>query len=287
MTGDGLDAALAGRRRRRRREQHRRRRTRRRSSSSSRPRATCSPPSSGPACAHHVAALHRRRRPRPAVPHYAGKRAQERLVAAGPMPWTHRAGDAVPRLRRRWSPRRTEQDGVATVAPLLMQPIARRRRPRCWPRSPTVAPRGAKSTSPAPRPRTSSTWRGARLPRAAATSGSCRPGAALFDTSMAGEVLLPGPDVRLARSTFDDWLAAGASSALRARRSRTGVRRADRAVQLQRGRALAAAVGRRPSPRGRPARRTAGRRARTARPRSAPRGGSRTTARRVRRRPPG
>jgi len=32
----------------------------------------------------------------------------------------------------------------------------------------------------------------------------------IFSTSMAGEVLLPGPDARLGATTFDDWLAAGA-----------------------------------------------------------------------------
>ena len=33
---------------------------------------------------------------------------------------------------------------------------------------------------------------------------------ATFDTSMAGEVLLPGADARLGSITFEDWLAAGA-----------------------------------------------------------------------------
>ena len=30
-----------------------------------------------------------------------------------------------------------------------------------------------------------------------------------YDTSMAGEVLLPGPDARLAPKSFEEWLAAG------------------------------------------------------------------------------
>ncbi len=30
-----------------------------------------------------------------------------------------------------------------------------------------------------------------------------------FGPGMAGDVLLPGPDAHLARTTFDDWLAAG------------------------------------------------------------------------------
>lgn len=57
--------------------------------------------------------------------HYAGKREQERLVEGGPVPWT-----IVPATQFHdfaamvagW----TERDGVATVAPLLVQPIAPR-----------------------------------------------------------------------------------------------------------------------------------------------------------------
>src|ERR1700750_2893697 len=54
--------------------------------------------------------------------HYAGKREQERLVTEGPVPWTivrvtqfHDFAATV----TSW----TEQDGVATIAPLLVQPI--------------------------------------------------------------------------------------------------------------------------------------------------------------------
>ena len=55
--------------------------------------------------------------------HYAGKREQERLVTEGPVPWT-----IVPATQfhdfaatmTSW----TEKDGVATIPPLLVQPIA-------------------------------------------------------------------------------------------------------------------------------------------------------------------
>ncbi|HTU04393.1 MAG TPA: NAD(P)H-binding protein, partial [Trebonia sp.] len=57
------------------------------------------------------------------VPHYAGKREQERLVTAGRVPWSivratqfHDFGAMV----AGW----TEKDGTATIAPLLVQPIA-------------------------------------------------------------------------------------------------------------------------------------------------------------------
>jgi uncharacterized protein YbjT (DUF2867 family) len=66
--------------------------------------------------------------------HYAGKREQERLVQAGSVPWT-----IVPATQfhdfaamvTSW----TERNGVATIAPLLVQPIAPgRHRPQGrWP----------------------------------------------------------------------------------------------------------------------------------------------------------
>ena len=57
------------------------------------------------------------------VPHYAGKREQERLVTGGPVPWSivratqfHDFAAMV----ASW----TMRDGAATIAPLLVQPIA-------------------------------------------------------------------------------------------------------------------------------------------------------------------
>ena len=55
--------------------------------------------------------------------HYAGKREQERLVAEGRVPWTIVAATQFhdfAAMVTSW----TEQDGVAAVAPLLVQPIA-------------------------------------------------------------------------------------------------------------------------------------------------------------------
>jgi uncharacterized protein YbjT (DUF2867 family) len=40
----------------------------------------------------------------------------------------------------------------------------------------------------------------------------------LFSVEMAGEVLLPGPDARLAPTTFDAWLAAEATLSVRVHR---------------------------------------------------------------------
>ena len=63
----------------------------------------------------------------------------------------------------------------------------------------------------------------ARLGRALVRRGRVRPDrrgrqvrlvltwSGLFGTSMAGDVLLPGAAVRIAPTTFDEWLAAGAA----------------------------------------------------------------------------
>jgi hypothetical protein len=42
-------------------------------------------------------------------------------------------------------------------------------------------------------------------------SGSSRPWRGSFGVDMAGEVLLPGAGARLTPTSFEDWLAAGAS----------------------------------------------------------------------------
>ena len=143
------------------------------------------------------------------VPHYAGKREQERRVMAGPIPWSvvrstqfHDFAAMV----AGW----TLQDGTATIAPVLVQPIAQREVGEMLAEVATGAPLGRPIDIAGPdtqdlvdmarrtfaargeQVRLVPTWRG------------------LFDMSMAGEVLLPGEGARLGRVTFDDWLVAGA-----------------------------------------------------------------------------
>jgi uncharacterized protein YbjT (DUF2867 family) len=142
--------------------------------------------------------------------HYAGKVAQEQAVTSGPVPWSivratqfHDFAAMV----AGW----TEQDGTATLAPLLVQPIAPadvadvlaeiavgdpvgRYRDLAGPETQdlvdmarrTYAARGKQI-------RLVPTWRG------------------VFPVSMAGEVLLPGDGARTAPTTFDDWLSTDAS----------------------------------------------------------------------------
>jgi uncharacterized protein YbjT (DUF2867 family) len=139
--------------------------------------------------------------------HYAGKMAQEQRVENGPVPWTilratqfHSFAEMVAG--------RTMADGVAAVAPLLVQPVdvgdvaavlaelalgspAGRAPDLAGPETldlvemavRTFAARGSGTTVRA-------SWRDSP-----------------FTVSMAGEVLLPGPGARIGGTSFSDWLA--------------------------------------------------------------------------------
>jgi uncharacterized protein YbjT (DUF2867 family) len=141
------------------------------------------------------------------VPHYAGKREQERLVRDGGIPFSIVRATQFhdfPAMTAEWA----EQDGLATVAPLLLQPIAPADVAGFLAETATGAPLGGSVDVAGPETqdlvdmarrtfaargrevRLVPTWRG------------------IFGTSMAGEVLLPGPGARLGGTTFDDWLAA-------------------------------------------------------------------------------
>jgi uncharacterized protein YbjT (DUF2867 family) len=143
------------------------------------------------------------------VPHYAGKREQERLVTAGPVPWSILRATQFhdfAAMVAGWAKR----DGTATIAPLLVQPIAHADVAVVLAEIATGAPLRVVLDVAGPRTedlvdmarRTFGvrgedvtlvpTWRGA------------------FGLDMAGEILLPGDGARLGATTFDDWLAAGA-----------------------------------------------------------------------------
>ncbi|MGK5673796.1 SDR family oxidoreductase [Micromonospora sp. URMC 106] len=137
--------------------------------------------------------------------HYAGKREQERLVSAGPVPWTivpatqfHDFADMV----TGW----TEQDGVATIAPLLVQPIAPADVAAILAEIAVGEPRGRYADVAGPEPqdlvdmaRRTHQARGRKVRLVPTWSG-------LFGPEMAGEVLLPGEGARIAPTTFDTWL---------------------------------------------------------------------------------
>jgi uncharacterized protein YbjT (DUF2867 family) len=144
-----------------------------------------------------------------AVPHYAGKRAQERLVTSGPVPWTIVRATQFHDFAA-MTAGRAEQDGVATVAPLLMQPIAPADVAAVLAEVAAAAPRNALLDIAGPQTqdlvdmaRRTFAARGRDVTLVPTWQGS-------FGTDMAGEVLLPGKDARLMPGTFDEWLAAGA-----------------------------------------------------------------------------
>jgi uncharacterized protein YbjT (DUF2867 family) len=144
-----------------------------------------------------------------AVPHYAGKREQERLVTEGPVPWSivratqfHDFAAMV----AGW----TEQDGVATIAPLLVQPIALADVAAVLAETAVAPP--LRATLDIAGPETQDLVDMAR--RTFAARGQdiklIPTWRGIYGLDMAGEVLLPGEGARLTPTTFADWLAAGA-----------------------------------------------------------------------------
>ena len=138
--------------------------------------------------------------------HYAGKRVQEQLVSAGQVPYTIQratqfhefAGQVVA-----W----TRNGDVAALPPLLVQPVAASDVGEVLAEVAAGVPRGRATDLAGPEPqdfvdmaRRTLAARGESL----RLVPSWRTG--LFGVDAAGEALLPGPDARLAPTTFDTWL---------------------------------------------------------------------------------
>jgi uncharacterized protein YbjT (DUF2867 family) len=143
------------------------------------------------------------------VPHYSGKREQERLVTAAPIPWTIVRSTQFHELAARVAGS-AERDGVAPIAPLLVQPIAPSEVGEILAEVATGDPLDAMMEIAGPdtqdfvdMARRTFAVRGHDIKLVPTWRGA-------FDTSMAGEVLLPGPNARIAPTSFEDWLAAGA-----------------------------------------------------------------------------
>ncbi|NUP50526.1 MAG: NAD(P)H-binding protein [Catenulispora sp.] len=139
--------------------------------------------------------------------HYAGKREQERLVEAGPVPYT-----IVPATQFHdfaemivgW----TEQDGVAPISPLLVQPIAPADVADVLARVAVGEPRGRHADIAGPdkqdlvdMARRTLAVRGRDVKLVPTWDGP------LFGLSMSGNVLLPGKEAWLAPTSFEAWLA--------------------------------------------------------------------------------
>ncbi|MFJ6676376.1 SDR family oxidoreductase [Actinosynnema sp. NPDC091369] len=138
--------------------------------------------------------------------HYAGKREQERLVTEGPVPWTivpatqfHDFAEMV----AGWA----EQDGVAAIAPLLVQPIAPQDVAEVLAEIAVGEPQGRYADVAGPETqdlvdmaRRTHQARGRDVRLVPTWSG-------VFGVEMSGNALLPGDRVRIAPTTFDEWLA--------------------------------------------------------------------------------
>jgi uncharacterized protein YbjT (DUF2867 family) len=159
---------------------------------------------------HHVllsiVGIHRTRG---GTDHYSGKREQERLIEEGRVPWT-----IVPAtqfhdfaaMAASW----TEQDGVATIAPLLVQPIAPDDIAQVLAEIATGEPKGRYVDVAGPETqdlvdmaRRTNAVLGRDVKLVPTWSGP-------LGEELAGNVLLPGEDARIAATTFDQWLTDGA-----------------------------------------------------------------------------
>ncbi|MGY1836330.1 SDR family oxidoreductase [Blastococcus sp. SYSU DS0510] len=156
---------------------------------------------------HHVllsiAGLHRVQ----ANAHYAGNRLQERLVEEGPVPWTIVPATQFhdfPAMVAGW----TEQDGVATVAPLLLQPVAPDDVAGILVELAVGEPKGRYVDVAGPEPQDLVDMV-RRTHEALGRQVKLLPSwSTVFGPEMAGELLLPADGARIAPTTFDDWLAA-------------------------------------------------------------------------------
>jgi uncharacterized protein YbjT (DUF2867 family) len=139
--------------------------------------------------------------------HLAGKRLQEELVSSGTIPWTivraaqfHEFAEMVVA----W----TRKGDVASLPPLLLQPIAAADVSDALAAMATEAPQRRRVDLAGPQPEDFVDMARRAL---AARGESIRlvPTWRMlgFGSEYAGEVLLPGPDAKLAPTTFDAWLA--------------------------------------------------------------------------------
>ncbi|HVH00872.1 MAG TPA: hypothetical protein VM844_08900 [Miltoncostaeaceae bacterium] len=142
--------------------------------------------------------------------HYAGKGRQEELVEAGPVPATIQRATQFHEFPEQVVGS-TERDGVAPIAPLLLQPVAAAEVGEVLAEVAAGQPLGRAPDLAGPlledmvdmaRRTLAVRGRDIRL-RPTWRSG-------LFGVEAAGEVMLAGPEARLAPTTSDEWLAGRA-----------------------------------------------------------------------------
>ncbi|GAB4050459.1 SDR family oxidoreductase [Catellatospora paridis] len=139
--------------------------------------------------------------------HYAGKREQERLVETGPVPWT-----IVPATQFHdfaatvvaW----TEKDGAAPIAPLLVQPIAPGDVADILAEVALDEPQGRHRDVAGPDAQDLVDMARRTLEARGRTVRLVPTWSSVLGLDMAGDVLLPGKDARIAPTGFDEWLRA-------------------------------------------------------------------------------
>lgn len=138
--------------------------------------------------------------------HYAGKRRQEELVENGPVPSTIQRATQFHEFAEMvagW----TRQGDIATLPPLLVQPVAAVDVAQVLAEIATGPSQGRAPDLAGPEPqdlvdmaRRTLAARGESIRLIPSWSGTP------FTVEMAGDVLLPGPGARIAPTTFDAWL---------------------------------------------------------------------------------
>jgi uncharacterized protein YbjT (DUF2867 family) len=144
--------------------------------------------------------------------HYAGKRLQEEVALAGPVPVTIQRATQFHEFAAQvvgW----TRQGDEAAIAPLLLQPVAASDVGVVLAEVAAGAPQGRAPDLAGPEPqdmvdmaRRTFAVRGESITLIPTWHSG------VFGLEMAGDVLLAGPGARLGPTTFDEWLAAGAGS---------------------------------------------------------------------------
>ncbi|MGV0814315.1 NAD(P)H-binding protein [Mycolicibacterium boenickei] len=141
--------------------------------------------------------------------HYAGKREQERLIEAGPVPWTivpatqfHDFAEMVVG----W----TEQDGpdgvTAPIAPLLVQPIDPDDVAALLAEVAVGNPQGRHVDVAGPHPQDLVDMARRTLAVRGRAVTLVPTWSSVFGVEMSGNALLPGDNARIAPTTFEQWL---------------------------------------------------------------------------------
>ena len=144
--------------------------------------------------------------------HYIAKRAQEQLVLAGKVPATIQRATQFHEFAGMivsW----TRKGDSAVIPPLLIQPVAAADVGSVLAEIATGAPQGRATDLAGLEPqdlvdmaRRTLAARGESIRLIPSWRGST------LGVDAAGEVLLPGPEVRIAPMTFDEWLKTGAAT---------------------------------------------------------------------------